>query len=71
MRMPQSRHCARLSQKAFGDIAITRKFRLDYFDGNSPFQSELSRSIYSAHAASSDLTFDAKPASDKLRDVHV
>jgi hypothetical protein len=71
VRMTQFCHRSRLSQKAFGDISVTRKLRLDYFDGNSPFQAEVNRSIYGAHAAGSDLTFDAKPAGYKLRDIHV
>ena len=71
VRMAQPRHRARLTQEAIGDIAVARKLRFDYFDGYGTFESEMRRSIYRAHAARSDFTFDTEPAGDKLRDIHI
>ena len=70
MRVAQTSHRARLAQKAIRNIAIAGEFSFDNFNGDRTLESQMCRSIHCAHAACSDLTLDAEPAGDKLRDIH-
>jgi hypothetical protein len=71
MRVAQSRHGARLSHETIRYVRVKSKLLLYDFDGDRPFESEVSGAVDGSHPAFADLAFDAKSPSNYVWNIHL